>query len=166
MTNENNQEGTIVGANVKLQGTIADDNDIIVHGTVEGEIISKKDINITPSASVTGPVRGQNVTLAGSVDGDVVSAEKTEVLPTGKINGSISAKELIIQSGAIFNGRCQMTEEVSREEEKSPPKKEKPKKKEERQEPKKEEPKKEESKKEEPIEEKSEALELDDFELE
>lgn len=111
MNDDGNGEGTIVGANVKLQGTISDNNDIVIHGAVEGEVISEKNINITPSAVVKGPIRGMVITVAGTVEGDIDGTEKTEVLPTGKVIGSINTSELIIQSGAIFNGECKMTAE-------------------------------------------------------
>ncbi|TSC93431.1 MAG: hypothetical protein CEN89_106 [Candidatus Berkelbacteria bacterium Licking1014_7] len=110
--NQEVQEGTVVGANVKLSGTISDNNDIIIHGTVEGEVVSEKNINISPSAKVSGPVKGSIITVAGEVEGDITGYDKTEVLPTAKINGSITTKELIIQSGAVFNGKCQMNEEA------------------------------------------------------
>jgi len=111
MNNEGNGEGTIVGANVKLQGTISDNNDIVIHGAVDGEVISEKNINITPSAVVKGPIKGMIITVAGTVEGDIEGTKKTEILPTGKVIGSINTSELIIQSGAIFNGECKMTEE-------------------------------------------------------
>jgi len=111
MNNEGNGEGTIVGANVKLQGTISDNNDIVIHGAVDGEVISEKNINITPSAVVKGPIKGMIITVAGTVEGDIEGTEKTEILPTGKVIGSINTSELIIQSGAIFNGECKMTKE-------------------------------------------------------
>ena len=34
--------GTIVGANVKLVGTLADANEIVIHGRIEGEVVSDK----------------------------------------------------------------------------------------------------------------------------
>jgi len=111
MNNEGNGEGTIVGANVKLQGTISDNNDIVIHGAVDGEVISEKNINITPSAVVKGPIKGMIITVAGTVEGDIEGTKKTEILPTGKVIGSINTSELIILSGAIFNGECKMTEE-------------------------------------------------------
>ncbi|KKP87995.1 MAG: Integral membrane protein CcmA involved in cell shape determination [Berkelbacteria bacterium GW2011_GWA2_35_9] len=131
MNNEGNGEGTIVGANVKLQGTISDNNDIVIHGAVDGEVISEKNINITPSAIVKGPIKGMVITVAGTVEGDIEGTEKTEVLPTGKVIGSINTSELIIQSGAIFNGECKMTEESKMTREKKPePDNEEPKEKE------------------------------------
>jgi cytoskeletal protein CcmA (bactofilin family) len=100
--------GTVVGANVKLTGTISDVNDIIVHGTVEGEVVSDKTVTITETASVKGPVTAEFISVSGKVNGSVTARQKLELQPTANINGSISTKELIIKSGAIFNGKSTM----------------------------------------------------------
>lgn len=102
--------GTVVGANVKLTGTISDVNDITVHGTVEGEVVSDKTVTIAETAAVKGPVTAQMVSISGTINGAVTGHQKVELLPTGKVNGSIATKDLIIKSGASFNGKCAMSE--------------------------------------------------------
>lgn len=107
--------GTVVGANVKLTGTISDVNDIVIHGTVEGEVISDKTVTITETASVKGPVTAQMVSVSGKVNGGVTAHQKLELLPTADVSGSIATKELIIKSGASFNGKSTMSREGSLE---------------------------------------------------
>jgi len=111
--------GTIVGANVKLTGTLKDSNEIVVHGRVEGEVISDKMVTVAENALVKGPVTAQIISVAGTIRGSVTAADKMEILPTGKIYGSIAAKDISIRSGAIFVGKCTMPdkEEVAGEEE-------------------------------------------------
>jgi len=104
--------GTVVGANVKLTGTISDVNDITIHGTVEGEIISDKTIVIAETATVKGPITAQVVSVSGRVNGSITAHQKLELLPTGQINGSIATKDLNIKSGASFNGKCTMTDQL------------------------------------------------------
>lgn len=101
--------GTVVGANVKLTGTISDVNDITVHGTIEGEIISDKTVVISETAAVKGPITAQIVSVSGRVDGAIVAHQKLELLPASQIKGSIHTQELLIKSGAIFNGKCAMS---------------------------------------------------------
>ncbi len=110
--------GTVVGANVRLNGVIKDVNDIAVHGHVEGEVISDKNVLIGETAVVKGPVTGQIVTLSGTVRGSVEAHIKLELLPTARLYGGIITKELVIRSGALFNGKSAMTAEEKTEEEK------------------------------------------------
>jgi len=100
--------GTVVGANVNLVGTIHDANEIIVHGHVEGEVVSQKSINITETALVKGPVTAELIQVAGQINGAVTAAGKLEIMPTGKIFGSITTKNLSIHPGAIFVGKSTM----------------------------------------------------------
>lgn len=103
-------QGTVVGANVKLIGTLQDANDVIIHGRIEGEVISNQSISITETAYVKGPISGDLITVAGKVRGSITATGKLEILPTGKIFGSITTKDLSIKSGAIFVGKCTMPE--------------------------------------------------------
>lgn len=105
--------GTIVGANVKLTGTLKDVNDITVHGRVDGEVISEKNVQIGETATIKGPVTADVITVAGLVKGAVVAKSKLEILPSGQVSGSIDAKELIIRGGAKFNGKCAMPEDAA-----------------------------------------------------
>jgi cytoskeletal protein CcmA (bactofilin family) len=102
--------GTVVGVNVKLVGTLSDANEIIVHGKIEGEVISEKNVNISETAYIKGPVSAEIVQIAGEVHGSIVATGKLEILPTGKVFGSTTTKDLNIRSGAIFIGKSNMPE--------------------------------------------------------
>ncbi len=108
MSNEENSSGTIVGVNVALSGTLKDQNDIVVHGMVEGEVVSEKSVTIGETAQVKGPVKGQTVTIAGTVRGEVTAGERLELLATAKIFGSITTRDLVVHSGATLVGKSQM----------------------------------------------------------
>lgn len=102
--------GTIVGANVKLVGTLSDASDITIHGRIEGEVTSSQGVMITETAYIKGPVSGDVVTIAGKVRGSITATGRMEIQPTGKVFGSITSKDLSIKSGAIFVGKCTMPE--------------------------------------------------------
>lgn len=102
--------GTIVGSNVKLVGTISDSNEIIIHGKIEGEVICEKNINVTETAYIKGPISAEMIQVAGEIHGSIVATGKLELLPTGKVFGSITTKDLTIRSGAIFVGKSNMPE--------------------------------------------------------
>lgn len=109
--NEVSGPGTIVGANVKLIGTIQDKNNILIHGSIDGEVTSEKSVDIAEGAKIKGPINGLTVKIAGLVHGSVTAKEKLEILSSGKVIGSINAKDLVINSGATFVGKCAMPSE-------------------------------------------------------
>jgi len=100
--------GTIIGANVKIAGTLQDENEIIMHGKIEGEIISEKNLIITETAYVKGPISAETIQVAGQVHGSITATGKLEIMPTGRIFGSITTKDLTIRSGAVFIGKSVM----------------------------------------------------------
>lgn len=103
-------QGTIVGTNVKLLGTLQDANDITIHGQIEGEVISSQTINVSETAQIKGPISGEIVMIAGTIRGSVTATGKLEILPSGKVFGSITSKDISIKSGAVFVGKCTMPE--------------------------------------------------------
>lgn len=116
--------GTVVGANVKLTGIIKDANDITIYGQIDGEVISEKNVLVEEKASVKGPVTAKIVTVAGMVNGSINAETRLEVTPTGKITGSIATRDLIIKSGAQFDGKSNMIREKQEEAKKAEKKEE------------------------------------------
>ena|SRR3990172_4693980 len=107
--------GTVVGANVKLVGTLQDASDIVIHGRIEGEVISSQSIAIAETAYIKGPVSADVISIAGKVRGSITATGRMEILPTGKVFGSITSKDLSIKSGAVFVGKCTMPENEKEE---------------------------------------------------
>lgn len=111
--------GTVIGTNVKLVGALRDINDIAVHGTIDGEVVSEKNVTVGETAQVKGPVMGNIVMVAGTVRGSIEAANRLEILPTGKVYGNIAAKDLIIRSGASFVGKSVMVNDRGKKAEES-----------------------------------------------
>jgi len=122
--NQPSGPGTVVGVNVKLQGQLKDSQDIVVHGQVEGEVASERNVTITETAAVKGPVLANMVTVGGTVRGSIEARDKLEILPSGKVYGSIATKELTVRPGAIFNGRSSMSGKAAEKEAKKEKKEE------------------------------------------
>ncbi len=104
---------TVVGSGVHLTGTLKDQSDIVVHGTVEGEVKSDQNVIVGDSAKVKGPISALVVSVSGEVSGTIHAQDKLEIHPTGHVEGNIKTKDLIIHSGAYFAGKSEMTNGAS-----------------------------------------------------
>lgn len=100
--------GTIVGSSVHLTGSIKDSSDIVIFGSVDGEVSSDQKIVIEESAKVKGPITGREILVSGTITGTVTAKERLELSPTGSIKGNIDTNTLLIHSGATFIGKCNM----------------------------------------------------------
>ncbi len=101
---------TIIGANVKIKGSVKNPGSIQINGTVEGEIKSEQLVTIGETAVVSGPIQAKTVEISGLVKGVINASEKVDLNPKAQVTGDIITKILIIKQGAIFNGKSQMTE--------------------------------------------------------
>lgn len=98
----------MIGPNVRIQGELSGDEDIVIEGRVEGKITVSKTVRIGPQAQVNAEVKAQNVVVAGKVVGNVVAAERVEILASGSLEGNIKAPKIAIAEGAQFRGSVEM----------------------------------------------------------
>ena len=103
---ENNE--TIVGSSVKLEGDLISAGNISIYGDVTGKVHTEKDVTIGDSATIKADVKGDNVTVGGRVEGNVKAGGKLNITETGKVFGDIIVSSISISDGAMFSGHCQM----------------------------------------------------------
>lgn len=106
-TPENNNE-TIVGESVKLEGNINSQGNISIFGQVVGKIKTVGNVKIGKEAEIKGDIEAGNVFIAGKVEGNITAKEKLEIASSGKIFGDLQTNSLTIAQGALFCGQCQM----------------------------------------------------------
>ena len=104
------QAETTIGASVKLEGDLASDGDIFLHGNVSGKVSTKADLTIGETAKVSADVEAKNVSISGKVDGNIKADGKVEITPSGVVKGDITTGDLMIASGSSFTGNCEMGE--------------------------------------------------------
>jgi cytoskeletal protein CcmA (bactofilin family) len=102
---------TYFGSEPELNGEIRFVDMLRVNGHIAGSVYSKKGtIIVDATAVIDADVEVAIAIVNGTVNGDIVAHQRVEVAPTAKIYGNIWTRSLAIQSGAIFEGVCQMLE--------------------------------------------------------
>lgn len=107
---DNKSVETIVGESVKLKGNLKSDGDIIINGSVAGDIKTKASVQVGTSANVVASVKAANVQVSGVVQGNIEAKETLQISETGKVYGDIQAGVLVVSPGALFSGKCTMLE--------------------------------------------------------
>jgi cytoskeletal protein CcmA (bactofilin family) len=100
-------KNAVIGPQVRIQGELSGDEDILVEGKVEGKISMTKAIRIGPSAQVHADVKAQTIIVAGKVVGNLV-ADRVEIVASGSVEGNIRAPKISIAEGAQFKGSVDM----------------------------------------------------------
>jgi cytoskeletal protein CcmA (bactofilin family) len=98
----------LLGPRDRLEGKLTVEGDIRVRGTVEGELTASGDVQIDPSAKVSAPISGRNVSVRGKVTGDVTASERLLLAGSGSVAGNVQVGRLAIEDGATLNGNVSM----------------------------------------------------------
>jgi len=99
---------TILSPDIDFIGTLYFEKPFMIRGKVSGEINSTGLLVIDENAVVNANIHALRVLIKGQVKGDITAAEKVELTVTGKLAGNVTAPEIYMETGCIFNGRCTM----------------------------------------------------------
>jgi cytoskeletal protein CcmA (bactofilin family) len=111
MAEQQSGEVTIVGQGAKLEGTVVSAGSLRIDGQVKGQINADGDVMLSPQSQVEADIHAQNVTVGGRFKGSIVVKGKAELARGGRVDGNITAKTLIVEEGAVFQGQSIMDQQ-------------------------------------------------------
>ena len=101
---------TLIAKGTLLTGEISNEADVLIEGSVVGDIRSSRSIRIGKEGKVQGTLTAEKITINGYLQGKC-HATAVKILSQGRLDGDIQASELSIERGGIFNGNSQYTAE-------------------------------------------------------
>lgn len=88
-----------------------------VEGLVEGKLECSQEVDVGKSGRLNADaMAGKRIAVAGQIFGSVSTGGLLRLGATGRIEGNIQAKQLVIEEGSTFNGRCVMRTPAQRTE--------------------------------------------------
>jgi cytoskeletal protein CcmA (bactofilin family) len=105
---EDSDFDTILSHDIDFTGTLSFDKPFLIRGKVSGAINATGLLVVDENAVVNANINALRVLIRGQVKGDITAVEKVEITVTGKLSGNVTAPEIFMDSGCIFNGRCTM----------------------------------------------------------
>jgi cytoskeletal protein CcmA (bactofilin family) len=109
---EDDDFDTILSSDIDFSGTLSFEKPFLIRGRVSGSIDAKGLLVVDETAVVAADISASRVIIRGAVTGDVRALEKVEITLTGKLEGNVTAPEIFMETGCLFNGRCTMTEKI------------------------------------------------------
>jgi len=100
---------TIIGAGVTVQGNLSSESDIIIDGTLTGDIKTEGDVTVGVNAQISANIQATHVTVAGNLVGNITATGEASIRETGHVKGDIRAGGLSVSTGGVFIGRSLMT---------------------------------------------------------
>lgn len=115
MKGQNNSEfgrggelNTIIGKGSTITGDLNIQNSLRVDGTVKGNIKCSDTVVLGKGGVIEGEVNAKNVMVAGNIMGNVITEGKVVLEPTSSVVGDVKAVRLVVDEGAVFDGKCAM----------------------------------------------------------
>ena len=106
---ENPNTKNILSSDVEIKGSIKFQNELIIDGKIEGEIISTGILTVGENAEVRGEIKTKSVTVLGKVHGNITVDERCELKTRAQLIGDLKAARLMIEEGATFVGKSEVT---------------------------------------------------------
>ena len=102
---------TFLGNGVRFEGDIRTRGDLKINGQMQGRIHSREGVVVLGAdAKIKAKVALRDFVVAGSFEGTVESARKIEVRSTGRLHGDLCTRRLLLEEGAIVEGKVHMKE--------------------------------------------------------
>lgn len=98
----------LIGPGTEIKGDLICEGDIRIDGRVDGTVRVGQRLVIGEGGVVNGNIKAGNAIIAGSVTGNINTAQTTVLHGKSSVKGDIHTSQIIIESGARFNGRCVM----------------------------------------------------------
>ncbi len=100
---------SVIGPTLVFKGELSADEDLVIEGTIEGTIAHhKKNLTIGSKGRVSADIHATSVLVEGHLDGDIHSDGLVSLAKGATVNGNIYCARLVLQDGALFNGKVVM----------------------------------------------------------
>jgi len=108
MTTRNTSSASLLEKDLEIVGNVAFQNNLYVHGKVNGNISAPMDsraaLYIQADSEVTGEIRAPLVIVSGRICGDVFASRRISLKSTAQVMGNIHYSEIQMDEGAEING--------------------------------------------------------------
>ncbi len=108
-TTDNTELNAFLGVGTEYRGKLDFVGTVRIDGRFEGEISTDGDLILGRKASIEGIVRVGRLTSCGEIQGDVYVKERAVFEKTSVLNGSLNTPTLVVEKGAVVEGRIVMT---------------------------------------------------------
>ncbi|MFU0784137.1 MAG: Cytoskeletal protein CcmA, bactofilin family [Thermoanaerobacterium thermosaccharolyticum] len=104
---------TIIGKNTTIEGNIKSQGTMRIDGNVTGKIEVQGSMIIGDNSKIEADIKADNISISGEITGNLTVKNQVQITSNGKVYGDIEVQNLIIDEGAIFEGKCKMNKKVN-----------------------------------------------------
>jgi cytoskeletal protein CcmA (bactofilin family) len=103
----------ILSSDVEIKGSIKFQKELLIDGKVEGDINSEGVLTVGENADIRGEIKTRSIIVFGKVHGNITVTERCELKSKCTLQGDLKAARLVIEEGATFIGKSEVTSGMS-----------------------------------------------------
>ena len=105
---EMSNSSNTISRETSIEGNVETSGNLRIEGKILGNIRAQSKVVLGNSANVEGKIYAQNADIEGSVKGTLHVEGLLTLKSNAKIKGDIHTGKLVMESGAVFDGKCKM----------------------------------------------------------
>jgi len=98
----------MIGEGTLLEGTLRAEGDVRISGRIVGKVQVDGKVIVAQEGSINGELFASSADIAGSIEGQLKVSERIVLKNTARVNGDIVTGRLVVEEGAMFEGKCVM----------------------------------------------------------
>jgi cytoskeletal protein CcmA (bactofilin family) len=103
-----NRIETLIGEQCTIIGSLSGSGLLRIDGSIDGNIKWQDDVETSETALCKGNITCFNAFISGKVEGNLSCQGTLTIENSGSVTGDIYVKNLRINDGGIFDGKCTM----------------------------------------------------------
>jgi len=92
----------------EFEGKLSFKDTVRIDGHFRGEISSENTLIVGESGEIEASIRSRTVVVSGTVHGNIHAARQLVLHKTAVVDGDVEASSLVVEDGAVLNGRISM----------------------------------------------------------
>ena len=103
---------TVIGPSVMVKGNFNSTGNIMIEGVLKGGVKTAGNVYVGDHANITADLEAKAARVGGEVKGNLKIEGKLQIASSAKIFGDVECSQLIVESGAIINGKVTMSKDL------------------------------------------------------
>jgi cytoskeletal protein CcmA (bactofilin family) len=99
---------TVLAEDIDFSGVLSFKEPLMIKGKFKGEIKAAGDLFVGEKAEVEAKIEARTISSRGRIKGNIVAQARIELSSTAVVDGDMQCPDLVIESGAVYNGTCTM----------------------------------------------------------
>lgn len=98
-----------LGEDTVFSGALSFSGAVRIDGKLDGEINTDDTLIVGENGVLEADITAGTVICRGKIKGTIKATKRIEIHANSEVTGNISAPSLLVETGAIFDGSCDMT---------------------------------------------------------